>query len=82
MKSMTQDENCVKDGDYIAWEDMEWILCGKARLNNFSFYDLFDESHTVCILGLVLTYLWAYFGRNSGFRASGGQSSPLLGGSF
>ena len=29
---MTQDENCVKDGDYIAWEDMEWILCGKARL--------------------------------------------------
>ena len=32
MKSMTQDENCVKDGDYIAWEDMEWILCGKARL--------------------------------------------------
>ena len=30
MKSMTQDENCVKDGDYLAWENMEWILHGKA----------------------------------------------------
>ena len=32
MARMTQDENCVKKGDYLAWEDMEWVLYGKARL--------------------------------------------------
>ena len=34
MKSMTNDENCVKDGDYLAWRDMEWVLHGKAMLEH------------------------------------------------
>ena len=32
MKRMTQDENCAKEGDYLAWKNIEWILHGKARL--------------------------------------------------
>ena len=32
MKSLTQNEKCVKDGDYLAWKNMEWILHGKTRL--------------------------------------------------
>ena len=32
MKSMTKDENCIKDGDYLAWESMEWILHGNAKI--------------------------------------------------
>ena len=32
MKNMTEGENCAKKGNYLAWENMEWILHGKARL--------------------------------------------------
>ena len=32
MKSMTQDKNCAVEGDYLAWENMEWILHGKTRI--------------------------------------------------
>ena len=31
MKRMTGGESCVEEGDYLAWEDMEWILHGQAR---------------------------------------------------
>ena len=31
MKSMTQGKNCAEKGDYLAWENMEWVLHGKAR---------------------------------------------------
>ena len=34
MKSMTEGKICVKKGDYLAWEDMEWTLHGEARLEN------------------------------------------------
>ena len=29
---MTSDTNCVENGDYLAWEDMEWVLHGEAKL--------------------------------------------------
>ena len=32
MKSITQGKNCAEKGDYLAWENMEWVLYGKARL--------------------------------------------------
>ena len=32
MKSLTQGENCVREGDYLSWRDMEWILHGQARI--------------------------------------------------
>ena len=32
MKSMTNNDKCAKKGDYLAWEDMEWVLHGKAKL--------------------------------------------------
>ena len=31
MKTMTGGEGCMKEGDYLAWQDMEWILHGQAR---------------------------------------------------
>ena len=31
MKRLTGGESCVEEGDYLAWEDMEWILHGQAR---------------------------------------------------
>ena len=31
MKAMTRGGSCVEEGDYLAWEDMEWILHGRAR---------------------------------------------------
>ena len=33
MKNMTGGNNCVEKGDYLAWEDMEWLLHGKANLD-------------------------------------------------
>ena len=33
MKSLTRGENCIAEGDYLAWKDMEWILHGKARID-------------------------------------------------
>ena len=32
MKSITGGESCLKEGDYLAWEDMEWILHGQASI--------------------------------------------------
>ena len=32
MENMTRRENCAIKGNYLAWENMEWILHGKARL--------------------------------------------------
>ena len=32
MKSMTGEESCVEEGDYLAWADMEWILHGQAKM--------------------------------------------------
>ena len=32
MKSITQGKNCAKKGDYLAWEEMEWIMHGKAKI--------------------------------------------------
>ena len=32
MKSMTEGASCVKEGDYLAWSDMEWILHGQASI--------------------------------------------------
>merc|ERR1712218_293213 len=32
MKTMTGEEGCMKEGDYLAWQDMEWILHGQARI--------------------------------------------------
>ena len=32
MKSVTGGENCLEEGDYLAWADMEWILHGEARI--------------------------------------------------
>ena len=29
---MTKDGSCVDEGDYLAWQDMEWILHGQARI--------------------------------------------------
>ena len=34
MKSMTKEESCVEAGDYLAWEDMEWILHGQATIES------------------------------------------------
>ena len=31
---MTQGKNCVKEGDFFAWGDMEWILHGQARIES------------------------------------------------
>ena len=32
MKTMTGAEGCIKEGDYLAWQDMEWVLHGQARI--------------------------------------------------
>ena len=32
MKSITGGESCLKEGDYLAWGDMEWILHGQASI--------------------------------------------------
>ena len=32
MKSMTEGENCIEQGDYLAWGDMAWSLHGLARI--------------------------------------------------
>ena len=32
MKSITEGESCLMEGDYLAWEDMEWILHGQAGI--------------------------------------------------
>ena len=32
MKRMTEEGSCVEKGDYLAWEDMEWVLHGRARI--------------------------------------------------
>ena len=34
MKSMTRGDICAEKGDYLAWEDMEWILHGQERIEN------------------------------------------------
>ena len=34
MKSMTKEESCIEEGDYLAWEDMEWILHGQATIES------------------------------------------------
>ena len=31
MESLTKGGSCAKEGDYLAWGDMEWILHGKAK---------------------------------------------------
>ena len=31
MESMTRDESCADEGDYLAWREMEWIVHGQAR---------------------------------------------------
>ena len=40
LKNMTKDHNCAKKGDYLAWEDMEWILHGSARLETVNTEEL------------------------------------------
>ena len=32
MKSMTGGQGCPEEGDYLAWEDMEWIRHGQAKI--------------------------------------------------
>ena len=36
MKSITQGKNCAKKGDYLVWEEMEWILHGKAKIETMN----------------------------------------------
>lgn len=34
MKRMTKEEHFVREGDYLSWKDMEWILHGQAKMEN------------------------------------------------
>ena len=37
MQRMTEEGSCVEKGDYLAWEDMEWVLHGKAKIETVDY---------------------------------------------
>ena len=45
IKSMTQGKNCAKKGDYLAWEDMEWIMHGKAKIETVNTNEPCEGAH-------------------------------------
>ena len=47
MESMTMGGNCAEKGDYLAWEDMEWILHGHASKETVEKEDMCQEKPLV-----------------------------------
>ena len=59
MEQNTQGEECIEDGDYLAWKDMQWTLYGEARIETvpieepcigdpvFDIYDLQGEPNSL-----------------------------------
>ena len=45
METMTGEEGCIKEGDYLAWQDMEWILHGQARIETVDQEELCGEPY-------------------------------------
>ena len=49
MKEMTTGWNCGKEGDYLAWTEMKWILHGRAKLEKVEMEETCQEKPLVDI---------------------------------
>ena len=59
MEIMTRGGSCFEEGDYLAWEDMEWILHGHARKETTEPLG-WPLLHPVSWNGLLHALTWAY----------------------